>query len=170
MATVEFDMRELKQFFQQMEQAAKGDFKKDFSLWIEAVGFDFLKVVQDEIENRKVMDSRLLLNSFTKNAEGNIWELSSDGLTLEIGTNVNYANYVEKGHWTNPQGVEQRFVPGYWNDDRFIYDKNAKTGMVLKQKWINGKHYFESALRIYETIFEKSAEKKLQEWITKYFR
>ncbi len=170
MATVEFDMQELKQFFQQMEQAAKGDFKKGFSLWIEAVGFDFLKVVQDEIENRKVMDSRLLLNSFTKNAEGNIWELSSDGLTLEIGTNVNYANYVEKGHWTNPQGVEQRFVPGYWNDDRFIYDKNAKTGMVLKQKWINGKHYFESALRIYETIFEKSAEKKLQEWLQKYFK
>lgn len=92
-----------------------------------------------------------------------------DGLTLEVGTNVNYANYVEKGHWTNPQGTAQRFVPGYWEGDRFIYDKNAESGMVLKQKWIEGKHYFESALRIYETIFKESTERKLQQWIDNYF-
>jgi len=159
MSTINFDMSELKQFFQQMENVARGKF----------IGFDFLRVVQDEIKNRKVIDSRLLLDSFTKDDSGNVWRMLDDGLTLEVGTNVNYANYVEKGHWTNPQGTAQRFVPGYWEGDRFIYDKNAESGMVLKQKWIEGKHYFESALRIYETIFKESTERKLQQWIDNYF-
>ncbi len=169
MSTINFDMSELKQFFQQMENVARGKFKEDFTVWLEAIGFDFLRVVQDEIKNRKVIDSRLLLDSFTKNDRGNIWRMLNSGLTLEVGTNVNYANYVEKGHWTNPQGTAQRFVPGYWEGDRFIYDKNAESGMVLKQKWIEGKHYFESALRIYETIFKESTERKLQQWIDNYF-
>ena len=169
MSTVNFDMSELKQFFQQMENAARGNFKEDFTVWLEAIGFDFLRVVQDEIKNRKVIDSRLLLDSFTKDDSGNVWKMLDDGLTLEVGTNVNYANYVEKGHWTNPQGTAQRFVPGYWEGDRFIYDKNAESGMVLKQKWVEGKHYFESALRIYEIIFKESAERKLQQWINDYF-
>lgn len=169
MSTVDFDMSELKQFFEKMENVARGDFRKEFELWLEAIGFDFLRVVQDEIKNRKVIDSRLLLDSFTRNDKGNVWELSDSGLTLEVGTNVNYANYVEKGHWTNPKGTVQRFVPGYWKGDRFIYDKNAKSGMVLKQKWVEGKHYFESALRIYEAIFKESAERKLQQWIEQYF-
>ena len=164
MSTVDFDMSELKQFFQKMENAAKGDFRKEFELWLEAIGFDFLRVVQDEIKNREVMDSRLLLDSFTRDDKGNVWELSDGGLTLEVGTNVDYANYVEKGHWTNPKGIAQRFVPGYWQSDRFIYDPSAKSGMVLKQKWVEGKHYFESALRIYEKIFKESAERKLQQW------
>jgi len=169
MSTINFDMSELKQFFQQMENVARGKFKEDFTVWLEAIGFDFLRVVQDEIKNRKVIDSRLLLDSFTKDDSGNVWRMLDDGLTLEVGTNVNYANYVEKGHWTNPQGTAQRFVPGYWEGDRFIYDKNAESGMVLKQKWIEGKHYFESALRIYETIFKESTERKLQQWIDNYF-
>lgn len=169
MSTINFDMSELKQFFQQMENVARGKFKEDFTVWLEAIGFDFLRVVQDEIKNRKVIDSRLLLDSFTKDDSGNVWKMLDDGLTLEVGTNVNYANYVEKGHWTNPQGTAQRFVPGYWEGDRFIYDKNAESGMVLKQKWVEGKHYFESALRIYEIIFKESAERKLQQWIDNYF-
>lgn len=169
MSTINFDMSELKQFFQQMENVARGNFKEDFTVWLEAIGFDFLRVVQDEIKNRKVIDSRLLLDSFTKDDSGNVWKMLDDGLTLEVGTNVNYANYVEKGHWTNPQGTAQRFVPGYWEGDRFIYDKNAESGMVLKQKWVEGKHYFESALRIYEIIFKESAERKLQQWINDYF-
>lgn len=165
MSTVDFDMSELKQFFLKMENAAKGDFRKEFELWLEAIGFDFLGVVQDEIKNREVMDSRLLLDSFTRNDKGNVWKLSDGGLTLEVGTNVLYATWVEKGHTQQPG----RFVLGRWEDGTFIYDPSAKSGMVLKQKWVEGKHYFESALRIYEKIFKESAERKLQQWIEQYF-
>lgn len=169
MATVEFDMAEFREFFERLERAAKGDFRQEMELYLEAVGFDFLRVVQDEIVRRKVLDSRLLLASFEKGNDGNVWELTDGGLTLEVGTNLDYAGYVNDGHWTNTKGVSRRWVPGYWEGDRFIYDPGAETGMLLKQHWVEGKHYFESALRIYEKIFQASAEAKLQEWIDKYF-
>lgn len=169
MATVEFDMAEYREFFERLERAARGDFRQEMELYLEAVGFDFLRVVQDEIVRRKVLDSRLLLASFEKGNDANVWELTDGGLTLEVGTNLSYAGYVNDGHWTNTKGVARRWVPGYWEGDRFIYDPGAETGMLLKQHWVEGKHYFESALRIYEKIFQASAEAKLQEWIDKYF-
>lgn len=166
---VDIDMSEFKEFFNKMERAAKGEFRKELEQYLEGVGFDFLRVVQDEIVRRKVMDTRLLLASFEKGGDGNVWELTDGGLTLEIGTNVEYAKYVNDGHWTNKKGVSQRFVPGYWKGSRFIYDPKAKGGMMLKQHWVEGKHYFDSALRIYNKIFQASLEVKMQEWLDRYF-
>lgn len=170
MATVEFDMSEYKEFFRRMKRAAKGDFRAELELYLEAVGNEFLRIVQDEIKRRKVMDSRLLLASFEKGGEGNVWELTtSGGLVLEVGTNLDYAAYVNDGHWTNPKGVAIRWVPGYWEGDRFIYDPEAKTGMALKQHWVEGKHYFDGALRAFEPVFRASAEAKLREWLETFF-
>lgn len=166
---IDIDVSELQNFFARVERAAKGDFRKELELFLEGLGNEFLRVIQDEIERRKVMDSRLLLASFEKDTEGNIWKLEEGGLTLEIGTNVEYAKYVNDGHWKNPKGVEQRFVPGYWEGDRFIYDPSSKSGMVLKQDWVPGKPYFDSALRILDKMYPGLLEKKLQEWLDAYF-
>lgn len=166
---IDIDVSELQSFFARIERAAKGDFRKELELFLEGLGNEFLRVIQDEIERRKVMDSRLLLASFEKDAEGNVWKLEESGLTLEIGTNVEYAKYVNDGHWKNPKGVEQRFVPGYWEGDRFIYDPSSKSGMVLKQDWVPGKPYFDSALRILDKMYPSLLEKKLQEWLDTYF-
>ena len=76
MATVEFDMAEYREFFERLERAAKGDFRQEMELYLEAVGFDFLRVVQDEIVRRKVLDSRLLLASFEKGNDANVWQLT----------------------------------------------------------------------------------------------
>ncbi len=169
MATVEFDMSKFREFFQKLGNAARGDFRKEVELYLEGTGFDFLRVVQDEIKRRKVIDSRQLLTSFTKSADGNVWEISDGGFTLEVGTNLEYAEYVEIGHWTNPEGIQKRWVPGYWKGDIFTYDPAAKTGMLLRQHWVEGAHFFESAMRIYDKVFQADAEKKLQEWMDKYF-
>lgn len=169
MSVIDIDMSEFREFFERMDKFAKGDFRKELEQYIDTVGFDFLRAVQDEIIRRKVLDTRLLLNSFEKGSEGNIWELTDGGLTLEVGTNIEYASYVEDGHWTNTKGVSRRWVPGYWSGDRFIYDPTADTGMLLKQKWVEGKHFFESAIRIYNKTFQASAEAKLTEWLEKYF-
>ena len=169
MAVVNFDMSQFREFFQRMDKAAKGDLREEMETYLEAVGFDFLRVVQDEIVRRKVVDTRLLLSSFERGGSGNVWQLEDNGLTLEVGTNVKYAKFVEDGHWTNPEGVAVRFVPGIWKGDRFIYKPGAKTGMVLKQKWVEGRHYFESALRIYRKTFQKSMDVKMQQWLDTYF-
>ncbi|MEG1894639.1 MAG: HK97 gp10 family phage protein [Oscillospiraceae bacterium] len=169
MAYVDFDMSQLKSFFERIEKAAKGDLKKEMELFLEGLGFEFLRILEDEIIRRQVLDTRLLLASFEKGNANNVWELNEGGLTLEVGTNLEYAGYVNDGHWTNSKGVERRFVPGRWEGDKFIYDPSSKQGMVLKQKWIEGSHYWESALRILERIYPEILEKKLQEWLDSYF-
>ncbi|MFG6378597.1 MAG: HK97 gp10 family phage protein [Lachnospiraceae bacterium] len=166
---VEIDTTEFKKFFESIKKAANGDFRKEFELFLEGIGNEFLRIVQDEIIRRQVMDTRLLLASFEKGADGNIWRLEEGGMVLEVGTNVNYAKYVNDGHWTNSRGVERRFVPGYWQGDRFIYDPTAKGGMMLKQHWVEGKHYFEGALHALDRIFPELLDAKLQEWIDNYF-
>lgn len=163
------DFSEFKAFLEKIERAGKGEFRKEFELFLEGIGNEFLRILEDEIIRRQVTDTRLLLASFHKGDANNVWEIKEGGLALEVGTNVEYAKYVEDGHWTNPKGADRRFVPGYWEGDRFIYDPSAKTGMVLKQHWVEGKHYFQSALRILDAIYPEMLEKKLQEWIDSYF-
>ena len=166
---VEFNVDAFLPFFDRLKQAARGDFKKELERFIQALGAEFLRVVEDEIIRRQVIDTRLLLASFHEGGDGNVWNIGDDGLMLEVGTNVSYASYVNDGHWTNPKGVDRRFVPGTWAGDRFIYDPGAKTGMVLKQKWVEGAHYFDSAVRIFEKMFPDMLETKLQDWINRYF-
>ena len=166
---VTVELEEFRGFFKRCREASRGDFKKECEQYLEAIGQEFLRILQDEIIRRKVMDTRLLLASFHKDTENNIWILSEGDLTLEVGTSVNYAGYVNDGHWTNPKGVKIRYVPGYWEDDQFIYDPKAKTGMALKQKWNPGTHYWESALRILDAMLPGLLDQKLQDWIDKYF-
>lgn len=165
---VNFDFAQYKDFFLKIKQA-NGDLRKQFGLFLEGMGFEFLRIIEDEIISRNVVDTRLLLNSFHKGDGKNVWEFKEGDLTLEVGTNLEYALFVNDGHWTNPQGVESRFVPGVWQGNKFIYQSGAKTGMVLKQKWVEGKHYWDSAVRILEQMVPDLIEPKLQEWINKYF-
>lgn len=168
-STASFDFSEFEDFFKRLQRAANGDFKKELALFMEGLGFEFLRIVEDEIIRRKVMDTRLLLTSFHKSSAEGVWQLNESGLTLEVGTNVTYASFVNDGHWTNKKGQDTRFVPGRWSGDRFIYEPGAKTGMVLKQKWVEGAHYWESAIRILEKIYPKLLDAKLQDWIDRYF-
>lgn len=166
---VDVELSEFREFFKRCRQAARGDFKKECEQYLEAVGYEFLRILEDEIIRRKVMDTRLLLASFHKDGEGNVWTISDGGLTLEVGSSVQYASYVNDGHWTNPKGVKVRFVPGSWEGDTFIYDPNATGGMALTQKWIPGAHYWEAALRILDAMLPTLLEEKLQTWIDEYF-
>ena len=166
---VDIDMSEVKELFGSWEGGAGGEFGAECELFLEGLGNEFLRILQDEIVRGKVMDSRQLLASFEKGGDGNVWSIEEGGLVLEVGTSVEYAGYVNDGHWTNTKGVERRFVPGYWQGDRFIYAPAAKGGMMLKQHWVEGKHYWESALRILDRIYPELLEAKLQDWIDRYF-
>ena len=156
-------------FIKRLKRAAKGDFKKELNLFMQGLGAEFLRIVEDEIIRRKVVDTRLLLASFQQGDVNNVWEISAKGLTLEVGTNLKYAAWVNDGHWTNPRGVEMRFVPGYWKGDRFIYDPRANTGMMLRQQWVEGAHYWEGTVKIFEKMFPEILETKLQNWLNDYF-
>lgn len=177
---IEVDVSDARDFFQKMQNAGRsGELKKDMALWLRAVGTEFLRVIQDEIIRREVVDTRLLLASFHEGGDGNHWSLSEGNLTLEVGSTVNYAAWVNDGHWTIDYksggnyiisgGVLARFVPGYWQGDRFVYDPSADGGMVLKQQWVDGKPYFDSAVRIIEKMLPGLLEAKLEKWLNEYF-
>jgi len=72
--------------------------------------------------------------------------------------------YANDGHFQN-----KRFVPGYWNGDRFVYDTAANSGMMLSAKFIPGTHYWDNALAIFDKMFEKSLDRLLQKWLDENF-
>lgn len=173
---VSMDATDLRKFVEKMELAGRGGgFKKELRQFLDSLGVDFLSHVQDAIIRAGSVDTRRLLNSFQKDGKRNVFIAREGSLQIEVGSNVKYASYVNDGHWTNPKGVDTRWVPGHWTgppgdkDARFIYQAKAKTGMLLKQKWIEGSHYFDEAVRLMERIAPMYMEEKMQEWLEKYF-
>jgi hypothetical protein len=165
MSSFKLDIAGMKDFMKVVSNLADdAKLKQEVAEWLDACGFQFLEEVQNQIVSMGVVDTRRLLNSFDKGGSGNVWRTSNGGLTLEVGTNVEYAQWVNDGHWTNPEGVAVRLVPGEWNGDKFEYKKGAETGMFLKQQWVDGRPYWDNALIIFEKMFERSFEKKMQEW------
>lgn len=100
----------------------------------------------------------------------NHWELSDvmikgDSVYVILYNNTEYASHVEEGHMQNA-----RWVPGYWKAGKggstFVYDPNAKTGMMLKTKWVKGFHMARIATtRIQAALparYKKAFEEKFQ--------
>ncbi len=166
---VSIEATDIKKFVNKLNNAGRGDFQKELALFIEDIGEEFLRIVQDEIIRKQTVDTRLLLNSFQRSADGNMFVLKEGDLIIEVGTNVEYASYVNDGHWLNPKGVQTRFVPGHWTGDRFIYEPGANTGMLLKQKWIEGSHYWDYAIDAMEKMLPGLMEEKVQQWLQEYF-
>ncbi|WP_046180592.1 HK97 gp10 family phage protein [Domibacillus tundrae] len=161
-------MKGLKQFIKQVEKAANSEVKKEFALWLEASGMEFLELIQDEIIRTETVDTRRLLNSFNRGDSDSTWSISQGGLTLEVGTNITYASFANDGHTTVDlnSGKDRRWVPGRWVGDRFEYDPSEReSGMLLKVKWVDGSGYWDNAMAIFEKIFDKSLEKRLQRWL-----
>lgn len=167
---VRIDATELRRFVERLNQAGRGkEFEKELSRFLDAIAVEFLSYVQDFIIQAGSVDTRLLLNSFQKSGEGSVFIAQEGGLQIEVGTNVEYASFVNDGHWLNPRGVDMRWVPGEWQGERFIYQPGAKTGMLLKQKWIEGSHYFDDAIRLMERMAPQFMERKMQQWLEQYF-
>ncbi len=167
---VSIDTTELRRFIERLNQAGRGkEFEKELSRFLDAIAVEFLSYVQDFIIQAGSVDTRLLLNSFQKSGEGSVFIAQEGGLQIEVGTNVEYASFVNDGHWLNPRGIEMGWVPGEWQGERFIYQPGAKTGMLLKQKWIEGSHYFDDAIRLMERMAPQFMERKIEQWLGQFF-
>jgi len=139
MAEVHIQLDGIQEFMQALDQAARGDFKKEVEKWLNDIGADFLRVVQDEVIRLKVVDTRLLLNSFNKGDTNNVFKKLSSGLGIEVGTIVKYAEYVNTGH------------------------------KLRNGAWWEGYHYFDNAKVQFERILNRALDNKLQEWMDNYF-
>ncbi|OTQ85143.1 phage portal protein [Bacillus subtilis subsp. subtilis] len=161
----------LDQFIQSLTRASRGGMQRKYEQWLEAVGYEFIDIVQDEIIRTKTVDTRRLLNSFQRGDQDNIFSMTSGSLKLDVGTNLEYASYVNDGHFTiDPsKNQDRRWVPGRWKGEQFEYDPAAQTGMLLKFQWVDGSGFWDNAMAIFELMFERSLERKLQQWIDEEF-
>lgn len=160
---IEVDVSELGNFADVCEAAGRA-LQDDFQTFLEALGEEFLRIVADEIVANKIVITRTLLQSFVRGNENNFWKLQEGGLTLEIGSNVEYAKWVNDGHFQ-----DRRFVPGVWDGDVFRYQRGASTGMMLTAKYVEGCHYWEHSLKILERIMPQMLDRLIQDWLNSYF-
>ena len=86
---------------------------------------------------------------------------SGNAYTVEVINPVGYASYVEYGHRQQPG----RFIPGYWESDRFVYDPDAEGGMVLKKNWVKGRYMLTISTQELEQQAPKLLEKKLYNFL-----
>lgn len=158
------DISQLEDFARRCE-AARADLKPYAGKALEETGEEFLTIVQMAIQELGNVDTGKLMASFTKGADGNIWELNADGLTLTIGTNVEYAKWVDIGHRQTPG----RFIPGYWDGKHFRYDPGAKTGMILKASFAKGSHYFSRSVGTLRRMLPEMMETSFGQFFRRYF-
>ncbi|MFB2351833.1 HK97 gp10 family phage protein, partial [Priestia megaterium] len=71
---------------------------------------DFLEIVQSELISTQTVNTEKLFRSFERGTKDNLWIAQSGGLSLEVGTQLDYASFLNDGHWTSKQDV--RWVPG----------------------------------------------------------
>lgn len=158
------DASQLEAFASKVE-AARADLKPYMGKTLEEVGEEFLTIIQGNIESLGNVDTGKLLASFTKGGAGNIWNLDLGGLTLQIGTNVEYAKWVDRGHRQTPG----RFVPGVFDGGKFRYVPGAKTGMVLKASFVKGSFYFSRSADALRRMLPEMASKSLEQFFWRYF-
>lgn len=158
------DVSELEAYAEKLETASNemSGFSGEI---LEEAGKEFLDIVQEEIMRAEHLDTRLMLESFRRGAGYNIFDLDLGGLTLNVGTRVEYAKWVNEGHRQQPG----RFIPGVWKGERFIYTPGAKTGIVLKASRTKGSGFFDKSAEILKRMFPDIAEAKIQDFINRHF-
>ena len=77
---------------------------------------------------------------------------------IKVINTKDYAAHVEYGH-----RQKKRWVPGTFKDSHFIYDKDAKTGMMLKPKFIKGAKMLHRGLFDTRQLFEEDAKQILED-------
>ena len=102
----------------------------------------------------------------------NRWDISEirqRGNTLEVDliNPLEYASFVEDGHWQ-----DRRWVPGKFIDGRFVYQKydgqKGGTGIMLKQKWVPGKYMARISIKQIEKEMPKRYELEFKKFMTKF--
>lgn len=125
------------------------------------LGEELLNHVIDELDSQDLIDTGTLWNSFTQGDQNNVWQFDGDRntLSLEVGSNLTYAEYLNEGYTIN----KSYFVPGYWNGvGKFIFDPSAKGGFMVKPRSFIGRKYFDIALKDFQGGMKALLERMLQ--------
>ena len=82
---------------------------------------------------------------------------------INVDNDTEHAIYEEYGH-----RQEKRWIPGRWENGRFIYDPTAKTGMMLTRKWISGSFRLTNTVEKYEEdVLPKELQRNIKQVLKK---
>jgi len=91
-------------------------------------------------------------------------QIRKNGSNLEITllNPLEYATYVEFGH-----RVKKHFVPGKWVGNRFIYNPDSQTGVMMgvKTSWVEGKFMATISLKEIQDIIPTEWDKRLNKLV-----
>lgn len=130
---------------------------------MQIVGFEeFERKMLQEIENYDIQKEKLMRRLgriYSSEVKGKIKETGAVDTgrlrasidigevtknSVEVGTNVEYAEFVNDGHRQH-----KRFVPGRWRANGTFeylpYPQNGGRGMMLTERWVDGKKFMEKA-------------------------
>jgi len=96
MADLIVDFGEWQEFVDVLSSAGL-DFKKEAKIFLEGIGIEFLRRVQEQIEIKDNIETSLLIESFSVGNENNFWD-EYGNLKIEVGSTIKYADWVNTGH------------------------------------------------------------------------
>lgn len=88
-------------------------------------------------------------------------ERQGDQYVITVINGLRYASYVEYGYRQQPG----RFIPGYWDGERFIYNPDEEGGMVLKNICVGGRFMLTISIQELERMAPVLLEKRLLEFL-----
>jgi hypothetical protein len=155
--------KDLERQYRHLKKQAKREVQAAMDRVARKAGFQVLRGAQD----RAPVRDGVLRQSLMIGNRDNIFDLVLRGTKAEItvGTALEYARYVEEG-FTQRKG---QFVPGYWDDEKFVYVPGHPAGMVLKGRRIPGVHYLERSKAEVESIMDELVKEELDELARRLF-
>lgn len=121
---------------------------------------DFMENLLEDIGNLAIRKTKRRTPSNTGNLRRN-WKATSvrkvgNFYMIDIYNNVEYASFVENGfraHW----------VPGHWEGNVFVYDREAEEGMYVGKSsggWVEGKFMLKISIKEVENQMQQIVDSK----------
>jgi hypothetical protein len=172
--------RDLERLYRHLKENSADEVKEAVSRLARKAGYGVLRGAQDRVPVR----DGVLRRSLSVGRPDNVFEFSMKGshADITVGTNVEYARYVEEG-FTQRKG---QFVPGYWKGGEFRYDPNAYKkflqerkkgnhpnltdyGIILTGQRIPGVRYLARSLAEIEAVLDDLAYEELEDLARRLF-
>lgn len=155
--------KDLERQYRRLKKQSKREVGASMDRVARSAGLQVLRGARDRAPKR----DGLLRSSLMIGSKDNIFDLVLRGIRAEItvGTSLEYARYAEEG-FTQRAG---QFVPGYWDDEKFVYVPGYRSGMVLKGKRIPGVHYLARSEAEVESIMDELVAEELEDLARRLF-
>lgn len=129
-----FTLEGFDEWMQHMIRVVNQQLPRLLELWCEALALQLMTMVAEKTP----VDQGALRNSFTSagagvDGDGSVYlkTTTGDGVEIIVGSNIEYAQYVETGHRTRGSGLD--------------YDAAKQAG-----KWVEGAHMLEDSWHEFE--------------------